>query len=137
MISQFFTCAHPRITEHGPKWSQSRLPFLSKTFSGSSGPGSCETYFEVLSQTLKMHMHDTTFPSLEGFIVDPEAVAEGSEGKGVVCVVGKGGFESVSTGKRWEEKFIYRLSGFDDEGKIGHWVCIRLLFRQMEVKGLY
>ena len=30
-------------------------------------------------------------------------------------------FTSVATGKGWEEDFIYRLSGFDDEGRIGHW----------------
>ena len=30
-------------------------------------------------------------------------------------------FESVSTGKSWEEDFVYRLSEFDEQGKIGHW----------------
>lgn len=23
--------------------------------------------------------------------------------------------------KSWEEDFVYRLSGFDEEGRIGHW----------------
>ena len=30
-------------------------------------------------------------------------------------------FASVNTGRSWEEDFIYRLSGFDAQGKIGHW----------------
>lgn len=43
------------------------------------------------------------------------------EGRGAVSVVAHAMFESVTTGKRWEEDFIYRLSGFDQEGKIGCW----------------
>jgi hypothetical protein len=42
-------------------------------------------------------------------------------GRGAVSVVAHGIFESVKTGKKWEEDFIYRLSGFDEEGKIGCW----------------
>jgi len=38
-----------------------------------------------------------------------------------VTVVGKGKFESIETGRSWEEKFIYRFSGFDERGSIGHW----------------
>jgi len=38
-----------------------------------------------------------------------------------VSVVGKGRFESVKTGKAWDEQFIYRLSDFDVNGMIGHW----------------
>lgn len=29
------------------------------------------------------------------------------------------GFKSVRTGKGWEEEFVYVLSEFDDEGRIG------------------
>lgn len=122
LISEYFVHSSPKITEHGPEWCRSRLPFLQKTFVGASGAESCETYFTLLSQTLKMHMHEHTFPGPEGFIVDPEAIIEGQDGKGVVCVVGNAEFESVDTGKKWSEKFIYRLSGFDEEGRIGHWV---------------
>jgi len=70
-----------------------------------------------------MHMDETTFPDSNGYIVDPDAVVEGENGSGVVCVVGKACFESVKTGKSWREQFIYRLSGFDADGKIGHWVA--------------
>jgi len=68
-----------------------------------------------------MHMSKDTFPGPEGFIVDAEAIVEGVEGRGAVSVVGKARFESVRTGKSWDEKFIYRLSGFDEVGRIGHW----------------
>ena len=84
---------------------------------------SCLSYFEALSQTLKMHMDETTFPDGNGYIVDPDAMVESESGTGVVCVVGKASFESVKTGKSWHEQFIYRLSGFDADGKIGHWVA--------------
>lgn len=67
-----------------------------------------------------MHMTKDTFPGPEGFIVDADAVVEGEDGRGAVSVVGKAKFESMKTGKSWE-KFIYRLSGFDDVGRIGHW----------------
>ncbi|KAF8851081.1 hypothetical protein BDZ45DRAFT_601974 [Acephala macrosclerotiorum] len=103
----------PRITEHGPEWARSRLPFLSKTFTGHQ---ECVEYFTLLGQTLKMHMGKDTFPPVEsgGYVVDENA-------GGVVSVVGKARFESVMTGKAWDEEFIYRFSGFDSSGKIGHW----------------
>jgi len=41
--------------------------------------------------------------------------------RGVVCVVGKAKFRAVRTKKEWQESFIYRLSCFDEEGRIGHW----------------
>jgi hypothetical protein len=101
------------------------LPFLSKTFRGSSGDDSCEAYFAILSDTLKMHLKKDAFPSRpEGFLADAYTRVEGEQSWGAVSVVGKGGFESVKTGKSWEETFIYRFSGFDEHGKIGHWVCI-------------
>ena len=121
LLPRYFT-SNSKITEHGPTWCRNRLPFLAKTFSGISGKNSCMSYFEALSQTLKMHMDETTFPDGNGYIVDPDAVVEGESSSGVVCVVGKAFFESVKTGKSWHEQFIYRLSGFDADGKIGHWV---------------
>ncbi len=69
-------------------------------------------------------MTNDAFPSISsgGYVVDAEATAEDDgESKGVVSVVGQGVFVSVKTGKEWHEKFIYRFSGFDEEGKIGHW----------------
>ena len=55
-------------------------------------------------------------------MVDAELEAKGnSDLKGVVSVVGKGTLASIKTGKMWSEKFIYRFSAFDEEGRIGHW----------------
>jgi hypothetical protein len=109
LLSKYFT-ASPKITEHGPAWSRSRLPFLAKTFSGKDG---CEEYFKVMSNILEMALSKDAFPDPEGFIVDAAV--------GMVSVVGKGKFTSKKTGKGWDEQFIYRFSGFDDEGRIGHW----------------
>lgn len=60
-----------------------------------------------------MQLPEDAFPDADDFIVDAEA--------GMVSVVGKGHFASKETGKGWDEQFIYRLSGFDEDGKIGHW----------------
>jgi len=121
LLQQYFVSDSPKITEHGPQWCRERLPFLAKTFTHVSGDDSCETYFQVLSKTLRMYMTKDTFPSVEGFIVDPHAAVEGQVNKGAVSVVGKAKFEAIKSGKSWEEQFIYRLSGFDNQGKIGHW----------------
>jgi hypothetical protein len=124
LIRKYFTPANPCITEHGPEWARSRLPFLSRTFSGLEG---CKEYFLVLSQTLTMHIGADTFPGLDGYIVDVEATGEphssggGKQPEGAVSVVGKATFTSIKTGKQWHEQFIYRFSGFDDAGRIGHW----------------
>jgi hypothetical protein len=125
LINQYFTAVNPSITEHGPEWARSRLPFLAKTFTGQAG---CEEYFSILSQTLKMLMKEDTFPSSEGYVVDDAATVgephrrdKDKEPKGVVSVVGKATFASNKTGKQWHEQFIYRFSGFDRDGRIGHW----------------
>ncbi|KAF2750809.1 hypothetical protein M011DRAFT_464618 [Sporormia fimetaria CBS 119925] len=117
LLSRFFTSS-PKITEHGPTWATSRLPFLGRTFSGTSdNPGnsssSCVSYFELLSSTLEMKLPSDAFPDRNGFIVDAEA--------DMVSVVGKGRFVAKKTGKGWDEQFVYRFSGFDEEGRIGHW----------------
>lgn len=109
LLSTYFTSA-PRITEHGPAWAQTRLPFLGKTFQGHEG---CLEYFTLLGGVLKMQLPEDAVPGPGGFIVDAES--------GMVSVVGKGYFESKKTGKGWHEQFIYRLSDFDAEGKIGYW----------------
>jgi hypothetical protein len=109
LLSQYFS-SEPSITEHGPEWSRSRLPFLAKTFTGKDG---CKEYFNVMTEVLDMSLGKDAFPGPEGFIVDPEA--------GMVSVVGKGHFSSKKTGKGWDEQFIYRFSGFDEQGMIGHW----------------
>ncbi|KAL8755176.1 MAG: hypothetical protein Q9184_004870, partial [Pyrenodesmia sp. 2 TL-2023] len=127
------------IHEHGPEWARQRLPFLARTFSGrspaasspsantkhsSSSPnvaapneeGSTEealtmdTYYDLLSSTLRYHPRDdgSSVPPLSEFSVD--------EGKGVVTVVFRAGFESVATGKGWLEEVVY-VVGFEGEGK--------------------
>ncbi|KAL6159822.1 hypothetical protein ACJQWK_05667 [Exserohilum turcicum] len=100
----------PKITEHGPEWAQSRLPFLAKTFTGTR---QCEDYFQMMSQVLDLSLPSDAFPGKDGFIVDAEA--------NMVSVVGKGTLTSRKTGKAWDEHFIYRFSEFDHEGRIGHW----------------
>jgi hypothetical protein len=121
LIKAYFTEDNPKIVEYGPPWCREKLPFLHTTFEGASGKDSCQTYFEVLSKILKMNLPRDAFPGPEGFIVDPDAIIEGSPKKGAVSVTGKGNFESVRTGKSYDETFMYRLSNFDDEGKIGCW----------------
>jgi hypothetical protein len=121
LIKAYFTKDSPKIIEYGPAWCRARLPFLHTTFNGARGEDSCQTYFEILSKILKMHLSEGAFPRPEGFIVDPDAVVEGCKSKGAVSVTGKGKFESVQTGKSYNEVFSYRLSDFDDDGKIGRW----------------
>jgi hypothetical protein len=118
LIATRFVDAEPKITEHGPPWCRERLPFLAKTFVGREG---CLEYFRLLGDTLRMHMGEGTFPGPSGFIVDEETILPEVDGAGVVCVVGRAKFESVKTGRSWDEQFIYRLSGFDSAGRIGHW----------------
>ncbi|CAO2656791.1 Nn.00g055940.m01.CDS01 [Neocucurbitaria sp. VM-36] len=118
LLSRYFT-SHPKITEHGPEWSRSRLPFLAKTFEGKEG---CEEYFKLMTDALEMSLSEDAFPGREGFIVDAEAVVNGAgSGSGMVSVVGKGRFTSKKTGKGWDEQFIYRFSEFGEQGRIGHW----------------
>lgn len=131
LLSEHFTPTNPKITEHGPSWATKRLPFLGRTFTGKD---ECLSYFKLLSKTLGFIPNKDTFPtSKDGFIVDdlasvasrggPEhsGMGLGWDGRGAVSVVGKAKFKAVKTGKEWEEEFIYRLSGFDEEGKVGHW----------------
>ncbi|KAI9795828.1 MAG: hypothetical protein M1835_005151 [Candelina submexicana] len=130
-LDTFFT-TWPKITEHGPSWATSRLPFLGKTFRGrrrqhspsSSGAeqgSTCDDYFDLLATTLSFHPNQDTFPPAEGFIVDAGTDVADAGGLGAVSVVAHAKFASVATGKAWEEDFIYRLSEFDKHGKIGHW----------------
>ncbi|TKA60392.1 hypothetical protein B0A49_05890 [Cryomyces minteri] len=126
LLSTHFTPTSPKITEHGPSWASSRLPFLGKTFTGRAD---CEAYFALLAQTLEFHPSADTFPPPSGLIVDADAVMEGTEertlnrgqGAGMVSVVGRARFKAVKTGREWREVFVYRLSEFDEEGRIGHW----------------
>ncbi|KAH6638343.1 hypothetical protein C7974DRAFT_391387 [Boeremia exigua] len=109
LLSQYFS-NNPKITEHGPEWARSRLPFLAKTFTGKDG---CEEYFKLMTETLAMSLGPDAFPDAKAFCVDAEA--------GVVSVVGKGYFSSQKTGRGWDEQFIHKFSEFDEQGRIGHW----------------
>jgi hypothetical protein len=122
-IDTFMVPENPRITEHGPAYGKKALPFLATDFTGSEG---CMQYFERLSLTLKMRLPDDAFPPDEELVVDPEAMIEGMTLTGAVCVVGKGTFENRESGWSWDEKFIYKLSGFDEDGRVAHWVCCPL-----------
>ncbi|TID16563.1 hypothetical protein E2P81_ATG11985 [Venturia nashicola] len=123
LIRQYFIPKGAKITEHGPQSCTGRLPYLAKTFKEVSGDDSCETYFTLLAGTLRMHMTKDTFPAPETFYVNVDAVVEDGDGRtsGAVSFLANAKYESVKTGKRWQDQFMYRLSGFDDEGKIGHW----------------
>jgi hypothetical protein len=117
LLSSYFS-REPKITEHGPQWARSRLPFLAHTFDGVQG---CEEYFRLMTEVLGMELPRDSFPGPGGFIVDVEAVVGSEHRRGMVSVVGKGRFTSKKTGKGWDEQFIYRFSDFDEEGRIGHW----------------
>ncbi|KAF2716723.1 hypothetical protein K431DRAFT_323634 [Polychaeton citri CBS 116435] len=125
LFGHFTTTTDPKITEHGPSWASSRLPFLGKTFSSRD---ECLEYFKLLAETLKFIPNKGTFPSKEWFIVVDKAngrhnpaVPEKLQLKGQVSVVRKATFKAVKTGKSWEEEFVCCLSEFGEDRKIGHW----------------
>ena len=62
-----------------------------------------------------------TFAGSEGIVVDAEALIPGGVGRGVATVMGKARFAAVKSAQCWESRFVCRLSGFDEEGKIGLW----------------
>ena len=126
ILDDHFTSDNPKITEHGPQWANKRLPFLGRTFTGRD---ECLNYFALLSETLEFIPNEDTFPGEDGIVVDDRASVhagddegtQSSNAGGVASVVGKATFKAVKTGQSWDEQFIYRLSGFDADGKIGHW----------------
>jgi hypothetical protein len=120
ILNEHFTRNGPKITEHGPSWANKRLPFLGRTFEGRD---QCIEYFKLLSDVLEFIPHKDSFPQREKFVVDDKAYGDGSDrqNRGQVSVAGRGTFKAIKTGQQWNEYFIYRLSGFDEYGKIGHW----------------
>ena len=88
-------------------------------------------YFELLGSTLEFTPSEDTFPAKEGYVIDERAAAGGEgkqggegagwDGRGAVSVVGKGRFKATKAGKSWDESFIWKLSEFDEEGRVGHW----------------
>lgn len=128
ILSEHFTPNNPQITEHGPDWASKRLPFLGRTFSGRDG---CLEYFSLLSKTLEFIPSNNTFGGEHDIIVDDRAAATDPgkhagdgwrwDGEGMVSVKGRATFKAINTSKQWDEEFIYRLSNFGEDGKIGHW----------------
>ncbi|GME34021.1 uncharacterized protein K452DRAFT_283098 [Neofusicoccum parvum] len=131
LLSRFFTPTNPSIHEHGPAWSTAALPFLGRPFVGAAA---CESYFTLLSASLKMALDERSFPGEEGFVVDGEAAT--------VAVRGRGAFESVATGRRWREEFVYVLGGWDGRGeRFASWdvwadpLCAWVAVQEGEVEG--
>ena len=129
MLNKFFT-SNPTIHEHGPSWATERLPFLGKTFQGrrqsaslngssSTTGNTCDDYYDLLTATLSFHPTKKTLPSSEHFIVDVDASSPGGGRKGAVTIKLQAEFKSIQTGKGWEEEFVYILSDFNEDGKIG------------------
>lgn len=117
-LDKYFT-AKPRILEHGPAWAREGLPFLGITFEGRRRRGktytvmskTCDDYYDRLTSVLSFHPLEDTLPPKEQFMVDCE--------KKTVTIKLHAKFASVKTGKSWEEDFIYVLSEFDEDYRIG------------------
>lgn len=125
ILKEHFTSDTPRITEHGPAWASKLLPFLGTTFTGH---GRCLEYFRLLTDTLECNFDQGLMLDTDTYVVDAAAVALDHAGvvdappsKGAASVMGKAKFTAKQTGKGWEECFVYRLSDFDADGRIGHW----------------
>lgn len=123
ILDKHFT-VNARIFEHGPPWAQVRLPFLGRTFQGrrsvganegpydqAFGTSKCDDYYELLTSVLSFRPGENTLPSEEDLMVDSV--------NGTVTVKLHATFASVQTGKSWQEDFVYILSEFDVDGKIG------------------
>lgn len=120
LLSEHFV-ASPFITEHGPKWAQSVVPVLGRTYWGVED---CLEYFTVLNEAFTCHFTEDSFPSAMQIAID--IVAEGPDdevgrGRGVAFFSGQGSFMNKLNGKTLRECFSIRLSGFDEDAKIGHW----------------
>ena len=115
ILDKYFT-KDAKILEHGPSWAHERLPFLGQIFQGRSSPqaataDTCDRYYEILTSILSFHPDEHTVPRKKAFMVDVNL--------GTVTVKLHAKFSSVKTGKSWVEDFVYVLSEFDDDGKIG------------------
>ena len=102
IMSYFLKSSTAFIHEYAPELVNDSIPFLGKTFEGYHG---IEMYMSLMTEYLK-------YEDMEFFNY---AVAEEKE---VVTVKGSVKWTYLKTGKKWEETFIWRLSLFDEEGKI-------------------
>ena len=114
-LDKFFT-SNPKITEYGPHFATERLPFLAVKFTGRRRLGqskaeTCDDYYDLLTSTLALVPGTLNIPNKQEIAVDGE--------RGIVTVRLRAKFKSIKTGKAWEEEFVYVLSEFDSEGRIG------------------
>lgn len=125
-LDQFFT-ASPAILEHGPVWASQKLPFLATKFQGrrvksleknptetemtQESKTTCDDYYELLTSVLSYDPSSVFVPQEQEIAVDPLA--------GIATVKLHARFQSVETGKAWNEDFVYVLSEFDQNGRIG------------------
>lgn len=132
LLEKYFVANDPRIIEHGPEWAQKRLPFVGKLFRGrrsstmtTNGANTtadkitCDDYFDLLGATLALHAHENTLPKENAYVVDPNALHSPDQGPGAVLVKCHAALSGVQTKRSWEEHFVFVLSGFDADGKIG------------------
>ena len=117
-LNKYFT-PDAKILEHGPAWASECLPFLGITFQGrrsqrlsnASLKNTCDDYYDLLTSVLSFHPSKDTLPPKEDFMVDPK--------RETVTIKLRARFASIKTGKSWEEQFVYVLSEFDEDYKIG------------------
>ena len=114
-LDRFFT-TNPVLLEHGPPWATTRLPFLAVPFQGRRGQdgaktGTCDDYYDLLTATLAVEPGSVVVPPKQYIAVDAD--------QGIVTVRLHAKFSSIKTGKAWEEDFVYVLSKFDEDAKIG------------------
>ena len=118
ILDNYFT-TNAKILEHGPAWAADRLPFLGTKFQGrriqkfsnTSLKNSCDDYYDLLTSVLSFHPEENMLPPKEEFMVDPK--------RGTVTIKLHAEFASIRTGKSWVEDFVYVLSEFDENHKIG------------------
>ncbi|KAL3421022.1 hypothetical protein PVAG01_07467 [Phlyctema vagabunda] len=139
LLENYFTKSGPSITEHGSVSARVRLPYLGKTFRGRkvsegapSDESTCDDYFDLLGATLAFHSLDKALPPPEAYIVDAESKhipgrlvaghtrAAEPQGSGALLVKAHVKIEALKSKVVWEEDFVFLLSEFDQDGKIGH-----------------
>ena len=79
----------------------------------------CDDYYDLLTSTLHFHPTASTVPPKEDFLVALNANKAGKL-RCAITVKLRASFSSIKTGKGWTENFIYLLSDFDGDAKIGH-----------------
>ncbi|OJD40647.1 transcription elongation factor s-ii protein [Diplodia corticola] len=126
LLAEYFVAKDARIIEHGPEWAQKRLPFVGTLFRGRRSSNTaidssttCDDYFDLLGAKLALHAHEKTLPAENAYVVDTNARHSPDQGAGAVLVKCHAALSSVQTKRTWEEHFVFVLSGFDGDGKIG------------------